>query len=152
MGRIFFAITLVFSLFGATLSSMTEPMSTVQKYIDAFNRGDLKDMAATCDVTTSILDGLPPHSWQGPTACEDWYKDVIAAGKEEGADDYFVTLSNPQHVDVKGDRAYVVVPATMKFKVHGKEVTQSGSIMTLALRKVDGQWRIAAWAWAKGAS
>ena len=150
MGQALFAITLVVSLFGASLSSAAEPMAAVQKYIDAFNKGDVKGMTATCDSPASILDGMWPHSWQGPTACEDWYKDVLATGKEEGATDYVVTLDTPRHVDVKGDRAYIVVPATMKFKIHGKEVMLKGSTMTLALRKVGDEWRIAAWAWAKG--
>jgi predicted DCC family thiol-disulfide oxidoreductase YuxK len=56
----------------------------------------------------------------------------------------------PQHVNVTGDSAYVVVPASMMFKVHGRQVTQSGAIFTVALRKLTEGWRIAAWAWAKG--
>ena len=51
---------------------------------------------------------------------------------------------------VTGDSAYVVVPATMTFKVGGKQVTQSGAVFTVALRKLADGWRIAAWAWAKG--
>ncbi len=54
------------------------------------------------------------------------------------------------HVDVTGDSAYVVVPASMTFKLRGKQVTQSGAIFTTALRKVGDSWRIHAWAWAKG--
>jgi len=55
-------------------------MAAVRQYVHAFNRGDVKAMAATCAVSAVIIDGLPPHVWQGPAACEDWYKDVIAAG------------------------------------------------------------------------
>ena len=39
-------------------------------------------------------------------------------------------------MDVTGEAAYVVVPAMMKFKVHGKQVTQSGAVVTIALRRV----------------
>ena len=38
----------------------------------------------------------------------------------------------------------------MAFRLHGQPVTQTGSALTLALRKVDAEWRIMAWAWAKG--
>ena len=130
--------------------SATEPMAAVHHYIDYFNKSDVKAMAATCADPMSILDGLAPHVWQGPTACEDWYRDVMAAGDREGASGYFVTLGEPQHVDVTGDSAYVVVPATMTFRVHGKQVTQSGSIFTVALRKFAEGWRLTAWGWAKG--
>jgi ketosteroid isomerase-like protein len=139
---------------GATTSTapsgMTDPIGTVRKYVDDFNKGDVKAMAADFARQASILDGLPPHAWQGPTAGEDWYRDVLAAGRQEGATDYFVSLGEPRHVDVTGDSAYVVVPATMNFRVRGKQVMQTGAIFTVALRRLAEGWRITAWAWARG--
>ena len=133
-----------------SLADTTEPMGAVRQYIDAFNKGDMEGLAATCAVPASILDGMAPHVWQGPTACKDWYRDVLTTGEREGTTGYFVTLEEPRHVDVSGDRGYVVVPANMTFKVHGKQVTQSGSTFTVALQKLRAGWRITAWAWAKG--
>ena len=127
-----------------------DPLSTIHRYIDAFNEGDVKGMAAAFAVPGSILDGMPPHVWSGPTAAEDWYRDVLINTKKEGASDFFVTAGAPQHMEVSGDAAYVVVPATMRFKVHGKYITQSGAVFTMALRRLSDGWRIAAWAWAKG--
>jgi ketosteroid isomerase-like protein len=125
-------------------------VTAVRQYIDAFNKGDVKAMATCFAVPGSILDGLAPHVWHGPTACEDWYRDVLVAGEHEGATDYSVTIGTPLHANVTGDSAYVVVPATMTFKVHGERVTQAGAVFTVALRKLAEEWRIAAWAWAKG--
>ena len=124
-------------------------MERVRHYVDAFNKGDLKAMTALFDPSGSILDGLP-HVWQGPTATQDWYRDVLVEGEQHGASDYFVTLGEPLHNDVTGDSAYVVIPATMTFKMRGKQVTQSDAIFTVALRKLTEGWRIAAWTWAKG--
>jgi ketosteroid isomerase-like protein len=107
-------------------------------------------MAATFADQAAILDGMAPHLWLGPTATQDWYKDVLAEGEHHGASDYFITLGEPLHNNTTGDAAYVVVPATMTFKVKGKRVTQTGAIFTVALRKLADGWRIAAWAWAKG--
>jgi len=56
-------------------------MAAVRQYIDAFNRGDAKAMAATCADPMQILDGMTPHVWHGPTATEDWYGDVLTEGK-----------------------------------------------------------------------
>ena len=67
-----------------------------------------------------------------------------------GASGYHITLGEPRHLDVIGDNAYVVVPATMTFNIQGKQVTQTGSIFTVALRKLGTEWRMTAWAWAKG--
>jgi ketosteroid isomerase-like protein len=150
MRGIFFATAVVFAAVSTAQSGATDPMAAVRQYVDGFNKDDVKAMAVTCAAPASIIDGLPPHVWSGPTACEDWHRDVIAAGEREGAAGYFITLGEPWHVDVSGDRAYVVVPATMTFKVHGKQTTQSGSIFTVALRKLPEGWRISGWAWAKG--
>jgi ketosteroid isomerase-like protein len=127
-------------------------MAAVRQYIDGFNKNDAKVMAETFAVPGSILDGMAPHVWQGPTAPEDWYRDVLIEGKQHDASDYFVTLGEPLHNNVTGDSAYVVVPATTTFKVGGRPVTQSGAVFTVALRKLAEGWRIAAWAWTKGTS
>jgi ketosteroid isomerase-like protein len=128
----------------------TDPMAAVRQYIEAFNRGDAKTMAASFTMPGSILDGMAPHVWHGPTATQDWYRDVLIEGEQHGASDYVVTLGEPRHVSVTGDTAYVVVPASMMFRIHGKQVTQTGATFTVALRRLPEGWRIAAWAWAKG--
>jgi len=132
--------------------STNDPMAAVRQYIDGFNKGDANVMAATFTVPGAILDGMAPHVWHGPTATQDWYRDVLVEGKQHEASDYVVTLGQPLHNNITGDSAYVVVPATMTFNVGGKQVTQCGAVFTVALRKVAEGWRIAAWAWAKGAS
>ncbi len=128
------------------------PLAAVQQYIDAFNRGDTIAMAAIFDDRGHILDGMAPHVWQGPTATSDWYRDVLIEGETHGASGYFVTLGDPLHNNVTNDSAYVVIPATMKFDVNGTKVMQSGAVFTVALRKAVDGWRVAAWAWAKGAN
>src|SRR4030095_10701497 len=123
-----------------------------RKYMDPFNGGEGAGMAATFDVPGSILDGMAPHLWQGPQASQDWYRDVLIEGEQHGASDYFVTLGGPLHNSTTGDRAYVVVPATMTLKVHGKQITQTGATFTVALRRTAEGWRITAWALTKGTS
>ena len=129
--------------------STTNPIAAVRQYIDVFNKGNGEAMAAIFAVPGSILDGMPPHVWQGPTASQDRYRDVLIEGEQHSASDYFVTLGEPLHNTITGESAYVVVPATMTFKVQGQQVTQTGAVFTVALRKLPEGWRIAAWAWAK---
>jgi hypothetical protein len=99
-----------------------QPVSAVQQYIDAFNKGDAKAMAAMCANPMSILDGMAPHVWHGPTATEDWYKDVLVEGEHLSAKGYYVTLGKPLHANATGTDAYVVVPATMTFKLKGNRL------------------------------
>jgi ketosteroid isomerase-like protein len=108
-----------------------DPMATVRQYIEAFNNGDESAMAAACTDPMQILDGMSPHVWQGPTAAQDWWKDVLAEGEHLGASGYRITLGEPRHVDVNGESAYVVAPATMTFDLRGKQVTQTGSVYTV---------------------
>ena len=121
-----------------------EPVAAVRRYIEGINKGDVKAMAATCAVPMSILDGMAPHVWHGPTASEDWYRDAMTEGEHLGAADYSVALGEPLHVQITGDSAYVLVPATMKFKLRGHPITQSGATFTVALHKSVVGWRIAA--------
>ncbi len=149
--REFFVATALVLVFAApALSQTPDPMAAVNQYIESFNKGDVKGMTAACANPASILDGMAPHSWQGPSACADWYKDVLAEGEREGASGYAVTLGKPRHLNINGDAAYVVLPATMTFKHKGKLVTQTGATWTVAFRKSDDSWRITSWAWSKG--
>ncbi len=130
--------------------ALKDPLAAVRQYIDDFNKGDGEAMSSTFAVPGSILDGMAPHVWQGPTASQDWYRDVLIEGEQHGASDYFVTLGEPLHNNITGDSAYVVVPASMTFKINNQQVVQNGAVFTVALRKLADGWRIASWAWAKG--
>lgn len=132
------------------MSDSADAVTAVHQYIAAFNNGDAKAMAAVCSDPMSILDGMAPHVWHGPSATQDWYKDVLAEGEHLGASGYQVTLGKETHANVTGNAAYVVVPATMRFNLKEKHVTQSGANFIVALRKVPAGWRLANWAWAKG--
>jgi ketosteroid isomerase-like protein len=123
-------------------------MATVNRFVAGFNQGDTSTMLATCASPAAIIDDFGRHEWMGPTACADWARDWAADARREGDTNAMVTLGNPGHVDVSGDVAYVVVPATYAYKQHGKPVAQNGAVWTLVLKKSAAGWRIAAWAWA----
>lgn len=133
----------------AAASEKADVMATVHQFVDGINKGDLKTAFATCAAPSSIIDEFPPHAWQGATACADWANDFDAYNKKNGITDAIATVGKPRHVDVTGDRAYVVVPATYAYKQKGKPVTESGSTLTVALQKVAAGWRMTGWAWSK---
>ena len=87
--------------------------------------------------------------WHGSTAAEDWFADALAEGEHLGVTDYHIGLGEPRHVDITGDYAYVVVPATFDYNRQGKQVDQTGAAFTVALRKVHEDWRLTAWTWTK---
>jgi hypothetical protein len=124
-------------------------LASVHQFVDGFNKGDAKMLVAVCADQTSILDEFPPHEWHGSGACAKWVSDFDADAKKNGITDGAVTLSNPSHLDINSDRAYVVIPANYSYKQNGKPVSEVGSVITLTLQKSQKVWRISGWSWAK---
>ena len=136
----------------AVASERTSVMATVHQFVDGFNKGDTKSALAACAAHVQILDDFPPHVWEGPTACLDWSNAYDVDAGKHGVTDGIVTLGTPWRVDVTGDRAYAVFPATYTYEQHGKPVTESNAVYTFALQKVAAGWRITGWAWARPSS
>jgi hypothetical protein len=125
-------------------------MKPVHEFVASFNKGDATTTDAGCSHVTSILDDFPPHEWHGADACRSWMRSYRVYTSANGLADMIITLGSPKHVDVAGDRAYVVVPASYTIKVHGTLVNKTNSIVTFALERVATAWRISGWAWADG--
>jgi hypothetical protein len=125
-------------------------MKPVREFVASFNKGDATTSDAGCAHVTSIIDDVPPHEWHGAHACQMWmqsYRDYTVAN---GLADMIITLGDPRHVDVAGERAYVVVPASYTIEVHGKLVHKTNSVVTFALEKGATAWHLTGWAWADG--
>jgi hypothetical protein len=141
--------TLVINSGSAFASEKTDVGAAVHRYFDNLDKDKLETALAMCDSQVSILDEFPPHEWHGPTACADWWKALNAYDEQNGITDGSATLGTPWTVDVSGDRAYFVAPATYTFKQHGKPVTESHAVFTVALKRTGAGWRITSWAWSK---
>lgn len=144
------AAALLVSVPFAASADSNGPMSTIHRVAMAFNRGDLKSFAALCTSPATVLDDFPPHTWNGPTACTDWASALEGGFKKNDITNPTVVFGTPWHVDVTGNVAYVVVPATLSFNQKGKPVKQSGSVFTVVLKKTVNGWMMSSWAWADG--
>ena len=150
MQKILIALTIAVLTAGPSVASEeTDVMVPVHQFVDGFNEGDTKSAIAACAEQTSIIDEFPPYQWHGAGACSNWAKDYEADAKKNGITDGIVTLGKPRHVDVTGDRAYVVVPTDYTYKKNGEEMKETASMFTFALQKGTAGWRIIGWAWAK---
>src|ERR1017187_4496668 len=133
MHKIFIALAVAVLAAGPTAASeKTDVMVPVHQFVDGFNKGDTKTALAACADQTSIIDDFPPHEWHGAGACSKWMNDFDADAKKNGITDGIVTLSNPRHIDITADRAYVVLPADYVFKKKGKEVKEIGALLTIS--------------------
>jgi hypothetical protein len=150
MQKILIAVALVVLTAATTVASdKTDVMTLVRQFVVGFNKGDTKAAVAACAEQTSIIDEFSPYEWHGVGGCSQWMNDYDADAKKNGISDGVVTLGRPRHIDVTGDRAYVVVPANYTFKEKGKLVKEIGSLLTIALQKGDAGWRITSWTWSK---
>ncbi len=148
--------TLLSVIFMATLSSaaleaadQSAMLQPVQQFVAGFNKGDTDAMTAACEDKTSIIDEFPPYEWHGSLACEQWVHDFNADARTKGITATVLTLGKPRHVELSGDRAYLVLPASYTYKLKGKPARETGASFTLVLRHGNAGWRIIGWAWAK---
>jgi len=132
------------------VAQQEDVMAAVNRFGMGYNKGDVKMMNSACAEQTSIVDEFPPHEWHGAGACATWFKDYGTDAQKNGITEGQVTLGKPSHVDVTGDRAYVVVPASYTFKMKGAPMKEVGASLTIALRKDKSGWRITGWTWTKG--
>jgi hypothetical protein len=104
---------------------------------------------AACTLGISSPAFARQAEWHGAGACQTWMNDYDANAKKNGITDGLVTLGKPSHVDVTGDRAYVVIPSTYTWKQRGVAMREDGSAFTFALHKDMTGWRFVGWSWAK---
>ena len=122
MHKLLTAIAVVGLIAGpAAASDKTDVMTVIQQWVDGFNKADMQVMMGQCADQTSIIDDIAPHEWHGSGACTRWWNAYQADAKKNEITDGIVTLSTPRHVDVTGNRAYVVIPVeSFTYKAMGK--------------------------------
>jgi hypothetical protein len=126
-----------------------DALKVVHQFVDGFNKGDTNSALAACAGEGAIIDEFPPYFWSGTDVCAKWAADYEADSKKKGITDGVVTLGKPRHVDVAGDRAYLVAPTTYTFKQKGKPVRETNATLTVALHKEAAGWRMTSWSWSK---
>src|SRR5215472_11037795 len=83
------------SVANAAASDQSAVMSVVNKYIDGFNKANLKEMTSTCEPSAALIDDFAPHIWTGANACANWFKDFTAWAKANHYTNNTVILSKP---------------------------------------------------------
>jgi ketosteroid isomerase-like protein len=125
-----------------------EVMAPIQKFVDAFNKGDMAAAASThgAGADLTIIDEVPPYLWRGSQAFQVWSADLDRDAKSKGMTEPMVTLSPPTRIEMEGNQAYVIVPAVFTFKQAGKAMREAAQ-MTFVLKKSPSGWLIHAWTW-----
>jgi ketosteroid isomerase-like protein len=144
-----FVLALVLVAAPSPAAETDDAYAPVKKFVEAMNKGDVRAVAALHAPQASIVDELPPYHWMGNSAVADWARDVDTDFKKREITEPKIVLQKPLHVDITGDRAYVVVPATLNYREKKKSRSQKGSLLTVSLQKYADGWLIAGWAWTR---
>ena len=143
-------VCLVVGVSAGARAQTTDPqmMAPINKFIEAFNKGDMATAGATHSATADlvIVDEVPPFTWHGAQAFQAWATALDADAKKNGMSDAKVTLRAPTRVETAGTDAYVIVPAVFTFKQKGVAMREAAQ-MTFILKKEASGWLIHGWTW-----
>jgi len=120
----------------------------IQTYVAAANAGQRARLIAAFTTDSTIVDEFAPFAFPPPTAAAHWYDGFGADQTRNKVTDAIISSTKPKFVTVAGIHAYVVLPTVYTYKIAGKPAKETGSL-AFALRRVGGQWKISAMAWAK---
>lgn len=151
MSKIFVAVALAALAAGtATASDQTDALALVHKWVDAFNKGDMNSLPlSTCADQTSILDSVPPYAWVGEGACTKWLANFKTFSKTNELTDMSLTLGKTRHIEITGDRAYIVTPVVFAYNLKGEQTKETG-VWTIGLQKSASAWLVSAWTYTLG--
>jgi ketosteroid isomerase-like protein len=123
-------------------------MSPINKFLEAFNRGDVAGAAAThaAQADLVIIDEVSPFIWRGAQAVQTWAADLENDSKKNRITDQAVTLGTPARIESDGSSAYVIVPSVYTFK-QGGVAMRAAAQMTFTLKKGAAGWLIHGWTW-----
>ncbi len=65
-------------------------MAVLDRFVDAFNTGDVKSAPGACADQVSIVDEFAPYEWHGAGACATWANASAAAATKKGITDGIV--------------------------------------------------------------
>lgn len=121
-------------------------VAPINKFVDAFNKGDMAGAATTHAADVVILDEVAPYLWRGAKALQAWATDLEADAKKKGITEPKVTIKAPTRVETDGSSAYVVVPSVYTFKQGGVPMREAAQF-TFTLKKEASGWLINGWTW-----
>jgi len=124
MKRFFsFVAILVFPLLAwaasgyAAETNTDELMKPVSRWVDAFNRWDFSYLEGGFTEDATVMDQFSPFVWTGQRAPRIWWSDLMGATtaihEKRSNSKQKLTLEKPAFVQIKDDKAYFVMPATL---------------------------------------
>jgi ketosteroid isomerase-like protein len=116
---------------------------TVRAIFKAANANDVARLTALQMPAASVIDEFAPFHWD---SFNDWGAAYGAYNTANGVAHPKTTLLKFSHVNVEGDRAYVVTTVAYTYTEGGKARKENGTEVIALEKQTDG-WRAASFAW-----
>lgn len=127
-------------------STDTGVETAITQFSAALHSGDSKAAKNLLTTRTVILDDIAPYYWAGANAFESWQADLAKNSTTRGMTEEDADLGAPKRVEVSGDHAYAVLPATHTFRMKGRMMREKAQL-TFILVKDAANWKITSWTW-----
>lgn len=141
------------ALTGAATAQGVDPavMAPINMLNEGFNTNQPAKLAGSQVASPIILDEFAPYQWSGPAALMGWGSDFGKFAVSHGVMSGKVEFADPTVAEVDGDHAYVVSPSIITFKTKDGQIKNAGTFTFALVKQADG-WKIASWAYARGAA
>ena len=121
--------------------------NAITQFSAALHSGDSKAAKTFLAPRTVILDDVAPYYWAGANAFEDWQADLAKTSLARGMAEEDAELGAPSRIEVAGDHAYVVLPASHSFKMKGRLMREKAQLTFILARDDSRAWKITSWTW-----
>jgi len=145
--RMILGCALLLAFTPAARAAGADAETTISQFSAALHAGDSKTAKSFLTARPVILDDVAPYYWAGANAFDRWQADLAKTSAARGMSEEDATLGAPRRVEVSGDHAYVILPATHTFKMKGQAMREAAELTFALARDAGGAWKITSWTW-----
>jgi len=121
----------------------------IDKVLVGFNNKDSALYNSAFGRDAVVIDGIAPYRWTGSNAQARWFSDAEKWVHEFGVENETIVCDKIVHAAVVGMYAYVVISATLFFKLKGGQSGSKPGILTFTCAKQGDEWKVGTQAWAR---
>lgn len=126
-----------------------EIKAAIDMVLGGFNNKDSVLYTSAFSRDAIVIDGIAPYRWTGLDAASRWFSDAEKWVHEFGLEDENITCDRIVHASVVETHAYVVLSATLSFRLKSGQTGSRPGILTLTFGKQDNKWKVESQAWGR---
>src|SRR5215831_6385594 len=107
----------------------------IDTVLGGFNHKDSALYTSAFSGDAVVIDGIAPYRWSGPNAPARWFSDAEKWVHDFGVESETIAYDTITHAAVVGNHAYVVLSATISFRLKSSPSGIRPGILTLTFAK-----------------